>query len=138
MTEFSVRRTVRLADTDAAGVVYFARALDWCHAAYEEWLESVDLALGRLLPTADLVLPVVHAEITHSAPLVLGDELVLELTRAHVGRSSYTLAYLGRRGEARALEATITHVCIDRATRQSQELPADFRRALAQLAASGA
>lgn len=131
---FETARTVRLADTDAAGVVYFARTLEWCHDAYEAWLESVDLSLGRLLPASELVLPIVHAEVTHDAPLVLGDELTVVVARERVGRTSYTLAFLVKHAGRIAARASTTHVCIDRSSREPTEIPAEIRTELGGLA----
>jgi hypothetical protein len=45
---FSYVRTVRLADTDAAGVVYFARTLSICHEAYEAALAAARSAAPHL------------------------------------------------------------------------------------------
>ena len=38
---FSYSRSVRFADTDAAGVVFFANYLALCHEAYEEALAGL-------------------------------------------------------------------------------------------------
>ena len=54
---FTHHRTVRLADTDAAGVVFFARTLMLCHEAYEEALARAGLDLKQFLGGADLIVP---------------------------------------------------------------------------------
>ena len=131
---FRGEHTVRLADTDTAGVVYFARALEWFHALYEDWLASVGFALGDHLPNSELLLPIVSAEVTHEKPLRLGDRLDLELRVARVGTSSYTLNYEAHRTGERCVSSTMTHVCMSPKTERSEELPAGLRYQLERLA----
>ena len=45
---FEYQRTVHFADTDAAGVVFFANYLAICHEAYEESLGAAGIGLAAL------------------------------------------------------------------------------------------
>lgn len=130
---FRFSHTVRLADTDAARVVYFARALEWFHAAYEDWLESVDLALGEHLPKSEWLLPIVNAEVTHERPLALGDHLEIQLRVQRIGTTSYTLAYEAVRGGDVCVRSTMTHVCMRSETGRPEPLPGRLRDALGTL-----
>ena len=42
---FAYDRKIHFADTDSAGVVYFARLLSICHEAYEHYLENLGVDL---------------------------------------------------------------------------------------------
>ena len=130
---FRGQHTVRLADTDTAGVVYFARALEWFHALYEDWMASVGLALGDHLPNSETLLPIVNAEVTHEKPLRLGDHLELRMKPERVGTSSYTLGYTAAREGVLCVRSTMTHVCMDPRTGKSMALPEDLRAALEDL-----
>ena len=44
---FAYSRTIHFADTDAAGVVYFARYLSICHEAYEEALAAAGIDMKQ-------------------------------------------------------------------------------------------
>ena len=44
---FEYPRTIRFADTDAAGVVYFAQILSICHEAYEASLQASGIELRQ-------------------------------------------------------------------------------------------
>ena len=126
-------RTVRLADTDAARVVFFTRPLEWCHATYEAWLDSVGLGLGENLPKDELLLPIVNAQVTHEQRLALGDRLEIELRTERIGNTSYTLAYhISRRSEL-CVRATTTHVCLALDTGRPQPFPQALRTALENL-----
>jgi 1,4-dihydroxy-2-naphthoyl-CoA hydrolase len=54
---FDYFRTVRFADTDAAGVVFFANYLVFCHEAYEESLAANGIELQTFFKTTGLVFP---------------------------------------------------------------------------------
>ena len=44
---FTYSRQIYLSDTDAAGVVYFAKGLEICHQAYEESLAEAGISLNQ-------------------------------------------------------------------------------------------
>ena len=46
---FDYRRRIYLGDTDAAGVVYFAKGLEICHEAYEESLAKAGINLNQMI-----------------------------------------------------------------------------------------
>lgn len=132
-TPFVAQRTIRLTDTDAAGVIYFARALDLAHSVYEDWLESNGWRLNDVLHDTPWMVPIVNAEVNHNAPLVVGDKVTIEMTAKRIGTTSFTLAYSFRHGDHTAARATTTHVTVERATRKPRPLEADLRAALEAL-----
>jgi 1,4-dihydroxy-2-naphthoyl-CoA hydrolase len=77
---FAYSRTIRLADTDAAGVVYFARTLSLCHEAYEEALSNAGIPLGELLGGAGIVVPIARSEAEYLRPLRPGDKIRISVT----------------------------------------------------------
>lgn len=54
---YAYRRTIHLADTDAAGVVYFAQLLHICHEAYEICLIGNGMDWSGLLREGPLPCP---------------------------------------------------------------------------------
>jgi 1,4-dihydroxy-2-naphthoyl-CoA hydrolase len=135
---FSHARTVRFADTDAAGVVFFARYLAMCHEAYEEALAGAGLPLARFFADTGLVVPIAKSEASYLRPLECGDRLRIEVTPARLTEHSFALAFTiwkiipaasNSAGaavpatEKRAAVARTEHVCIDARTRERQALP---------------
>lgn len=113
---------VRFADTDAAGVAYFARLFDWCHAAYEESLHNAGLDLPVFFSGASQAVPIVHAEADYRAPLRVGDRLHIHLSPKPRSASSFEIRYrLERDGQLCATALTV-HCCIDPATGQRSPL----------------
>jgi len=86
-------RTVRLADTDAAGVVFFARTLALCHEAYEEALAQAGMDLKQFLGAADVIVPIAKSEAEYLRPLYCGDRLKISVTPSRLSPASFALAF---------------------------------------------
>lgn len=96
--------TVRFGECDPAGVVYYPRYFDWFHRAMEAWFgEGLGHPYHEVL--RGLGFPSVHAEADYKAPCRMGEEVVVELSVAKLGRASTTLA-LAVRGPDGGLRAT--------------------------------
>jgi 1,4-dihydroxy-2-naphthoyl-CoA hydrolase len=124
---FSYNRTVHFPDTDAAGVVFFARYLSMCHEAYEEALAAAGVPLGSFFADHGVVVPVSKSEATYQRPLVCGDKLRIELAPVSLGENSYAIDYvIWKTGavDKRAAVVRTEHVCISSATRERLPLPA--------------
>lgn len=123
---FSYLKTVYLADTDAAGVVYFARAMEMCHEAYEEWLVSIGIALKQLLLENKIALPIIHGEINFFRPMFCGDKLKITLQPTQIDDTEFAISYqifqLSAPKKA-IVQATTNHVCINPTTRTRIPLP---------------
>jgi 1,4-dihydroxy-2-naphthoyl-CoA hydrolase len=119
-------RTVRLADTDAAGVVYFARTLSLCHEAYEDALAQAGIALSDLLGANDVIVPISRSEAEYLRPLRVSDQIRISVTPTLLTEHSFSVAYeVVRLGRPEKLCARVRteHVCSSRAHRERVALP---------------
>ncbi len=126
---FSYLRTVYLADTDAAGVIFFARGMELCHEAYEEWLASIGMSISKLLQEKKLALPIVHGEIDFFRPIFCGDKLQIVLESEQVNDTEFAIAYqfsLLSNPNKIVIKAKTTHVCINPVTRVRTSLPSNI------------
>jgi len=122
--------TLRLHDTDAAGVIYFARLMQRAHEAYEAFLDANGLPLADLIAQGP-ALPLVHAEADFLAPIRLGQALRVRLQAAEIGRSSFTLEYLFVDLQDRPLaRARTVHVALAAGNGTPIDLPQALRTAL--------
>jgi 1,4-dihydroxy-2-naphthoyl-CoA hydrolase len=123
---FSYTRTVHFPDTDAAGVVFFARYLSICHEAYEEALAAAGAPLGRFFTDQGMVVPISKSEATYLRPLACGDKLRIDVTPIPLSENSYAINYViwktGTTDKRSAILRT-EHVCISSATRERLPLP---------------
>ncbi len=131
---FTYPTRVRLHDTDAAGVLYFAHQFRLAHEAYEAFMEQSGFGLGAMLQKGALALPIVHAAADFRAPLRVGDDLAISLRAPRVGKSSFTLVCRFARGGRTAGHVTTVHAALDRRTGRKRALPARLRKALNALA----
>lgn len=129
----TAHRTIRLNDTDAAGVIYFASAQRIAHEALEEAFELKGLNLGEVLESGDTVTPVVHAEADYIAPIRLGDKLDIEVRCERVGDTSYVIAYRLLKGGQVVAHAKTVHVAVARSTGAKKPLPDRLRKLLSDL-----
>ncbi|MGF1495759.1 MAG: acyl-CoA thioesterase [Elainellaceae cyanobacterium] len=130
---FSYLRTIRLADTDAAGVVYFATILSICHEAYEASLAASNIALQPFFTQADQAIPVVKTQATFLQPLMCGQVYRVDLTPKWLQQDEFAIAYTLHPATAAASAdgpaarpvaiAHTRHVCIHPAERTRRELP---------------
>ena len=125
---------VRLADTDAAGVVYFAHLLHICHTAYEEVLITRNVNLQEYLKQGTIALPIIHGEIDCLRPIFWGDLILIGLTPQFLTETELLLEYELRRAEETAQKilarGNTRHVCIHPKTRQRLPFPPEIRKAL--------
>ena len=131
---FTYQTKIKLHDTDAAGVIFFANQFKIIHDAYESLLETMGFGFADLIRTKDFFLPIVHAESDYKAPLFVGDVLEVQVKAGRVGQTSFTLGYtlLNAKQEIVGTGRTV-HVAVSKATQQKILLPADLRAKLEKL-----
>jgi 1,4-dihydroxy-2-naphthoyl-CoA hydrolase len=124
---FTYARTVHFADTDAAGVVFFANYLAICHEAYEESLSASGIDLKAFFSDNGVVVPIAKSETEYLRPISCGDKLEVTVNAKALTENSYEIRFeitrLGPNSKCSA-RARTEHVCIDSKTRARKALPA--------------
>lgn len=124
---FEYHSTIKMHETDAAGVLFFANQFKLVHDAYESLLESRGLSLKDLLANTAFRLPIVHAETDFKAPLRVGDRVVVRLKIKKTGHSSFTLAHeIYKDGALLTGAGETVHVCIDKNSGAKIPLPIEL------------
>jgi 1,4-dihydroxy-2-naphthoyl-CoA hydrolase len=124
--QFNYLRRIYLSDTDAAGVVYFAKGLEICHQAYEESLAEQGISLKQMIQEGKTALPIVHGEIDFLRPLFCGDRIQISLVASLINHSEFAIAYqifLIDNLEQILVKGQTRHVCINPQIRQRVDLP---------------
>jgi 1,4-dihydroxy-2-naphthoyl-CoA hydrolase len=123
---FDYRRTVHFADTDAAGVVFFANYLAICHEAYEESLSASGIELKGFFADNGIVIPVAKSEAEYLRPISCGDRLRVSvrpnLLSEHSFEIHFEITRLGAPDKSAARIRT-EHVCVASASRGHRALP---------------
>jgi YbgC/YbaW family acyl-CoA thioester hydrolase len=86
MKSIELKRTVRWADVDAAGRIYYARIFDYAGEGEWELLHKIGLSRKDLAKSYDF--PRVHAECHFKKTLELGARFTLRFWPAKLGRTS--------------------------------------------------
>jgi len=123
--------TVRLHDTDAAGILFYASQFLYVHDAYEELLRLIGLPIASMLRDEPFILPIVHAEAQYMKPLTVGDEITVALQVGKIGETSFVLEYelFDINGQLVGKARTV-HVAVSKQTQNKIVLPEKLQRAL--------
>jgi 1,4-dihydroxy-2-naphthoyl-CoA hydrolase len=130
--KYSHPMTVRMYDTDAAGILYFGNQFRFVHDTFETIMAKNGFTFQRFFDQEPYLFVIVHAESSYRSSLFVGDEIVVDVTVIHIGTTSFQSSYeILRDGEVVG-QAKIVHVCINKETRVKQELPEAVRVFLKQ------
>jgi 4-hydroxybenzoyl-CoA thioesterase len=126
-------RPVRFEDVDAAGIVFFARFLHYCHEAMDRFFDGVPGGYVELITRRKIGFPAVHVTADFRAPLRYGDVARIAVTVPKIGTTSCTFRYDFRRERDDADVATIEHVVVSTELTSVTKiaLPEDCRALLA-------
>jgi len=127
---FSTSITVRFADCDPVGFVYYPRVLHYCHVCMEEFFSArCGISYQRLLDEERMGFATVRIEAEYFVPLVYGDTAEVELVISDLGRSSARFNYTLKRSNDSVLcaQSTQVQVAIDIDKRRAIPLPEKYR-----------
>lgn len=123
--------TIKLHDTDAAGILFYANQFRIIHDIYEKFLGRIGYPFQERFLSNDFFIPIVRAESDFNSPLTVGDTIEIGLSVAVIGDTSFTLEYrlTDLDGEVVGSAQTV-HVTIDPKTGTKIALPESFREKL--------
>jgi 1,4-dihydroxy-2-naphthoyl-CoA hydrolase len=131
---FVWRTTVKLHDTDAAGLLFYGHQFKIAHDCYEAMMATIGFPLSAVIRECDFALPIVHAEADYKRALFVDDSLDIHLKLDHIGSSSYVLAYDIRGADGVTVGTVKTvHVVVDKKTGRKMPLPEKLRSALQRI-----
>ncbi len=117
--------TIRLQDTDAAGVMFYSSLFRHIHDSYEDFLLDAGLSIRSLIEDRPYALPIVHAEANYLSPIKLGDQIDIQLSLKSRNLHSFTLQYILINEQAQKVATAETvHVAIDKQSGNKTDLPA--------------
>jgi len=136
MTVFSNEVAVRLQDTDAAGILFFANQFIYAHETYEMLMEEIGLSFKSILDHENYLIPLVHAESNYYEPLSVGQRLSVELSVENIGDTSFTLSYKLKSADGIVVgDCRTVHVTINSKSGKKIPLPAKLRDGLERFSA---
>jgi len=134
MIAFETTRTVRFADCDPAGIVFFPQYLVMANTLVEQWFdEALRIPYAQLIGERRMGLPTVRLEADFSAVSRHGEHLTQRLHVEKLGRSSLILRHEYFGGAELRLRIRQVLVCTSLASHRPQALPDDVRAAVEPL-----
>ena len=132
MMNFVAHRSVRFADCDPAGIVFYPQYLVMLNTLVEQWFdEGLGIPYAQLIGERRTGLPTVRLEVDFTAVSRHGEVLTQSLGVSHLGRSSLSLQVdfhgAATAGSSLRLRARQVLVCTSLATHKSHPLPDDLR-----------
>jgi len=131
------KRRVALADTDSAGLLYFANQLQYAHEAYELLMAEIGMPLQEIIASESFLLPLVHVESDYLAPLQVDDHIEVRTQIEKIGHTSFILAHemVKKNGKIVGRARTV-HVATDRESSEKTPLPDRLRDGLEKFRAA--
>lgn len=128
---YKSKNTVRLPDTDAAGIVFYANYYRLAHEAYEAFMEAIDFSLTYVIDESDISLLIVHCEADYTRSLRLGEEYSVSVNVDGIGRTSFVLSYTFESSPGETIaELKTVHVAVDKSTNKKTNIPDSLRKKL--------
>jgi 1,4-dihydroxy-2-naphthoyl-CoA hydrolase len=122
--------TIKLHETDAAGIMFFGNQFRIVHDVYEIMLNRMGYTFRKRCDEQDFLLPLVHAEGDFFAPLRPGDRVTIALSVEKIGTTSFVLAYSLTMDGNPVGRAKTVHVAVDPITFEKKALPEIFKKQL--------
>ncbi len=134
MPTATIHVRVPFVDVDSTQRIHYTAWLRFMEVAEHHLMREIGYSYATVL--RDQAYPRVRLECDFRGAIQYDDELDVEARIERVGRSSWTVAFVGRHAGAPANEEPVatgkmTIVCMDPTTQRSRPLPDDLRAALA-------
>ncbi len=100
-------------DTDAGGIMYHAKYINWCERARSEYLRAVDLHSSELHANHGILFVVRHLEADYFKPARLDELLRVDTVLKEMKNSSFLLNQSIFCQDYMLFSMTVTIVCID-------------------------
>ena len=125
----TVRRRIRFADSDPAGIVFYVEYFRMFNDLFESWIdEALGLDFAAEFLSEGRMFPLVHVEVDFNRPRRMGQMLDLGLVLTRLGRSSIDYDILGAEGGTEILRGRFVTCMASKATGRSIPIP-DYIRA---------
>ncbi|PCI78659.1 hypothetical protein COB21_00315 [Candidatus Aerophobetes bacterium] len=120
-----------MADTDFSGNLYFTKLQDIALESFMTKIYTIDPESKSFFFKGATLFPIVHAEADYKKSVHLGDCLQCYLRLGKIGTSSFTYVvefYISK--DIFVGKASITHVCVNRATQEKVNIPPELKELL--------
>ena len=113
--------------------MFFSRAFEFCHSAYEEWVAGFNLN-NNYFNHPEIAVPLIHTEADYLKPIKPGETITIEIKVEKIGGSSFTLNYtIYNSINEKAAAVKTAHVFVNRSDFTKCAVPEEFRGKLSEV-----
>ncbi len=123
MKIFQRQYKIRFGDTDAAGVMYFARIFPIAHDMFEEFIVEAGLPWEKWFKTNDYFVPIRHAECNYQSPFFPGETYQVQVQVEFISQSTFGMIYTFTQGSKTHGIVRMAHTFVNPTTRRKTALP---------------
>ena len=127
---FSSISEVKMYDTDAAGILYFANQFRFVHDTWDAFLSSKGMPIQFFMNDTSYLFVIVYVEASYMEPVFLGDVLTINMDIESMSTSSVTFSYTLFRDDVCVGTAKTVHVSIDKMSRKKIPIPKTLKQRL--------
>lgn len=128
---YATHFTARFSDVDPAGIIYFARLIDYFHRALEAYFEEhLKISYAAMVQRDRVGVPVVRVEGDFFVPVAFGEKFSVRVAPHKLGRSSMAMQYTVYKQETECASFIITHVTTNLDTFKPIPIPEALRAAM--------
>ena len=132
MKKYSFPVRVYFSETDAEGIVYFGRYLDFAEHARTEMLREIFGGQGEMMKRSGICFVIKSVKAEYNRPAYLDDLLTVETTLLEMKRFSCTFSQDILRGEELLVHTEIRVACIDLEKKVPALIPEKVLQALSE------
>ncbi len=117
-------------DTDAGGVVYYAKYLGYFERGRTEFIRLLDISLKQLKEDKGIVFAVVRVECDYKSPAFYDDEIAIETELQSSSGATMTFLQRALRDGTLLVEAKTTLIAVDLNAFRARRLPPEIAEKL--------
>jgi 1,4-dihydroxy-2-naphthoyl-CoA hydrolase len=127
---FQTRSNTRFRDADPAQILFFSRAYEIAHDAYEDFVKHLGFDWKDWFANATWAAPIRHSSCEHLGPIPPGTTIETKVTLEKIGDSSFTARYTISSADKEVARVDLVHVFIDKTRGAKLALPQIVRERL--------
>jgi acyl-CoA thioester hydrolase len=124
--QYQFKHRVIYEDTDAGGVVYYAKYLAYFERGRTELIRQMGISLKQLKDENGLAFAVVRVECDYRAPALYDDEITIETAISDFSGATITFDQKALRNGKLLVEAKTTLITVDLKTFRARRLPEEI------------
>jgi YbgC/YbaW family acyl-CoA thioester hydrolase len=111
---YTFHKKINFYDCDPAGILFYARVYEICHAAYEAMIESFNTG-EDYWDSEEFIVPVINSGASYHKPIKYGEEVIINITVTQLKSTSFELTYDIRNGKGeKCVVVNTVHVFVSK------------------------